>query len=305
MRVMCPVCNTEFSKDSPTSKYCSIQCRNTAGRKGSTCSRCGSHFQSGVKGRKLCDGCRESKCAAPGCNLSPSDSKTRFKSGYCNPHYGRFKSHGDPLAGNKSPTVLKALDHKDGTRTCSRCTERKSLSDYYKDKSATLGYRSYCKTCQKKGITANYKKDPEKKKSYQRQHRKINLGDVREQDRARYERDKDKRISLVENQLHIRRARRNQAPFEAGITRVALRKRDGDHCAYCKVEMNFARATGRKFSGTDATIEHRLPLSKGGKHLWNNVVLACRDCNMSKNQKTEEEFAEYQAEIFRLRNSSD
>jgi len=305
MNLVCPVCEAGFSKTSSTSKYCSTQCRSAARRKGFTCNRCGSHFHSEVKGRKLCDGCRQSTCAAPGCSLTPLESKHRFKLGYCNPHYGRFKSHGDPLAGNRSPSVLKALYHEDGTRTCSKCKERKPLADYYKDKLATLGYRSYCKICQKKGITESYKNDPEKKRSYQRHHRKVNLGDVREQDRARYERDKDKRISLVENQIHIRRARRNQVPFEAGITRTALRKRDGDQCAYCKVKMNFTRATGRKFSGTDATIEHRLPLSRGGKHLWNNVVLACRDCNMSKNQKTEEEFAEYQAEIFRLRNSRD
>ena len=301
----CQVCMTEFSPTGSTSKYCSDNCRKISRRKVSSCNRCESDFFSKVKGQKLCDECRKSTCAAPGCGATPSVYKPRFKQGYCNPHYLRLKSHGDPLAGNQSPRFLKALDHKDGTRTCSHCEESKPLLDYYKDKLSTLGHKSYCKDCQKKKVTDNYWKDSEKKKTYQKTHRKLNLGDVREQDRARYEKDKDKRITLVENQAHIRRARRNQAPFEPGITRIALRKRDGDNCAYCGVTLNFTRATGRKFSGNDATIEHRLPLSRGGKHLWNNVALACRDCNMSKNQKTEEEFAEYQAEILRLRPPKD
>lgn len=74
------------------------------------------------------------------------------------------RSGGDPLAGNPSPSVLQAIDHSDGTRTCSRCNERKPLSAFYKDKLATKGHRSYCKECQKQGIRDNYNKGPKKKK---------------------------------------------------------------------------------------------------------------------------------------------
>ena len=108
----------------------------------------------------------------------------------------------------------------------------------------------------------------------------------------------------MENQLHIRRARRNQAPFETGITRVALRKRDGDQCAYCEVTLNFVRAKNRKFKPEDATIEHRLPLSRGGRHTWENTVLACRECNLSKGMKTEPEFAQYLKEIAKARSDA-
>jgi 5-methylcytosine-specific restriction endonuclease McrA len=160
-----------------------------------------------------------------------------------------------------------------------------------------LGKKAYCKECQKASVTANYRNESEKKKAYQRRHRKLNLERVRESDIQRYERDKDKRISLVENQIHKRRARRNQVPFEEGISRIALRKRHGDHCVYCRIELNFVRAKNRVFTKRDATIEHRLPLARGGKHVWENVVLACRTCNMSKGAKTEEEFMVYRAEI--------
>lgn len=302
--LVCPECKIDFKPTGSASIFCSKSCRALSNRTGSTCSRCSSHFLADKKGQKLCQTCRDAACKADGCEVKPSDDKRRFKLGYCNPHYLRYKNHGNPLGGNPSPGVLKAIDHNDGTRTCSRCGIRKLLSDYYSDKLATLGKRSYCKECQKAGASANYSRDPERKKSYQRRQRKLNLARVREADTQRYERDKDKRISLVENQLHKRRARRNQVPFEEGITRVALRKRGGDFCAYCKVELNFVRAKNREFSPADATIEHRLPLSRGGKHTWANVVLACRACNLSKGSKTEEEFMVYQSEIEELGGTS-
>lgn len=294
----CAICGESFDpKENSRRKYCSAECQLRSRRTESTCIRCSSSFQSTRKGQKLCASCREKRCLAPGCDVMAKDVKTRFKKGFCNPHYQRFAKYGDPLAGNKSPTILVAIDHEDGTRTCSRCGLRKQLEDYYKDKLGTKGRRSYCKECQKSSISARYKNDPEKKREYQRQHRIENLSEVRQKDLERYERDKEKRISLAEAQGHIRRARKNQAPFERGITRTALRKIHGENCFYCGVEMQFARARNREFNSNDATIEHRLPLSRGGKHVWDNVVLACRECNLSKNMKTEVEFTEYKTKI--------
>lgn len=292
--MICKTCGKDFERTNSRQVFCSIPCQR---RTKATCSRCKDKFFVDTKGQRLCQSCRNAKCKAPGCDLTPANSKVRFKLGYCNPHYLRFSTHGDPLAGNPSPIVLKAIDHKDGTRTCSRCDKRKPLEAFYKDKSATLGRRSYCKECQKKSIADRYLLDPEKKKEYQRDHRIKNLSKVRAADTARYVRDKDKRITLAEAHGHIRRARRVQAPFEPGITRIALRKIHGDNCFYCGVTMMFTRAKNRQFNSNDATIEHRLPLSRGGKHVWANAVLACRECNLSKNLKTEEEFQEYRLKL--------
>ena len=49
-------------------------------------------------------------------------------------------------------------------------------------------------------------------------------------------------------------------------------------CAYC----------GRKMD--KLTMDHVIPLSRGGKHSANNVVPACGHCNFSKSAKTPEEW---------------
>ena len=52
-------------------------------------------------------------------------------------------------------------------------------------------------------------------------------------------------------------------------------KRDNFTCQYC----------GRN-SGEKLTIDHVLPKSLGGRTIWENVVSACRACNLKKGSKT-------------------
>jgi 5-methylcytosine-specific restriction endonuclease McrA len=43
-------------------------------------------------------------------------------------------------------------------------------------------------------------------------------------------------------------------------------------------------------SNVNLTIEHKTPLSRGGTHTEDNIVLACAKCNFKKHTKTEQEF---------------
>ncbi|MGZ4663708.1 MAG: HNH endonuclease [Frankiaceae bacterium] len=120
--------------------------------------------------------------------------------------------------------------------------------------------------------------------------RRTNADAYRERDRDRYQRDKPKRIALVAEAGHRRRALLASVPRERGITVAALIKRDGDLCHWCRCRMTTAPAKGHVFVPSKATIEHVLPLSRGGGHVWANVVLACWQCNVRKNAKTEDEW---------------
>ncbi|VEP16202.1 HNH endonuclease [Hyella patelloides LEGE 07179] len=60
------------------------------------------------------------------------------------------------------------------------------------------------------------------------------------------------------------------------VSRKEILRRDEHQCQYCG---------NRK----QLTIDHIIPRSRGGKHIWNNVVIACADCNSRKGNKTPEE----------------
>jgi hypothetical protein len=64
-----------------------------------------------------------------------------------------------------------------------------------------------------------------------------------------------------------------------GLTKHRLFIRDRQICAYC----------GNRFVETELTVEHIVPVSRGGRHEWTNVVTACRSCNTRKGNRRPEE----------------
>lgn len=63
------------------------------------------------------------------------------------------------------------------------------------------------------------------------------------------------------------------------FSRELLFHRDRHVCAYC----------GERFRDRELTVEHIVPVSRGGSSAWTNVVAACRSCNVRKNARTPEE----------------
>lgn len=105
-------------------------------------------------------------------------------------------------------------------------------------------------------------------------------------DRARYLREREHRLSYAkkyqrDNPDVPQRARRKRKArlASAGIHHVSqrdwlrlVRRYDG-RCFYCK-------APGRM------SMDHVIPVSRGGRHAIGNLVPACLSCNSSKRQRT-------------------
>ena len=58
--------------------------------------------------------------------------------------------------------------------------------------------------------------------------------------------------------------------------------RSKGRCHYCDIELRIS----------EATMDHRLPVSRGGRTVLDNLVLACESCNRTKGRKTSEEFTD-------------
>lgn len=233
------------------------------------------------------------QCTVEGCPLPVHVKRLSL----CRPHYARRRRYGDPLGGGpmrerdkvRSPRPVQ--DHDDGTRTCSECKGRKPLSEFPKDKNGTAGHRSHCKPCHSARQTVRYNADPERHRARMRSMRLDHRAEaVRASDRARYERDKPKRLALVTEAGHRRRARLASVASDCGITLKALAARHGTRCCYCWCETDLTPAKGREFRPNKATVEHLDPISRGGTHTWDNVRIACWQCNVDKNAKTYEDW---------------
>jgi len=60
------------------------------------------------------------------------------------------------------------------------------------------------------------------------------------------------------------------------LTNTALFARDGSLCMYC----------GHEYSRHSLTRDHVMPISRGGRDVWENVVCACFHCNSRKGGRT-------------------
>ncbi len=70
----------------------------------------------------------------------------------------------------------------------------------------------------------------------------------------------------------LRRLRRKEKAFVEPVTIHELYRRSGGVCYLCR----------RKVSGREASVDHVMPLAKGGKHSYSNCRLAHRLCNSIK-----------------------
>jgi 5-methylcytosine-specific restriction endonuclease McrA len=75
-------------------------------------------------------------------------------------------------------------------------------------------------------------------------------------------------IIAVKRSNHVKHGKRTIPP----LTNRELFLRDAYLCMYC----------GREFNEYLLTRDHVVPVSKGGKDRWSNVVTACRSCNTRK-----------------------
>lgn len=66
---------------------------------------------------------------------------------------------------------------------------------------------------------------------------------------------------------------------------------ENNKCHYCIHEMILEkRSMKTPIKGDSATIEHKIPISRGGSNSRDNKVLACYNCNADKGWLTDEEY---------------
>lgn len=247
---------------------------------------CSKHYQRVKKAERLIT----HPCPVDGCVLPQFG-----RADYCQTHANRLKKHGDvnvTMKGKRHKVVYTDA----GLRVCKACGAPKPVSEYHKDKGGTDGYRARCKPCRNGYMAGYYEENREARVAYELDRRMHRTEHMRALDMARYERNKDKRIALASDGVRRRRARMAGVVTDPNVNVARLREIHGDLCCYCGVELDFARGVrGGGIASNRASLEHLLPVSRGGSHTFDNTALACHRCNVSKNSKTVEEWNAWNA----------
>lgn len=107
--------------------------------------------------------------------------------------------------------------------------------------------------------------------------------------KARFCSDKCRKAAArLERRKKLKNAR-ERGEFDVSVTLENVYEKFGGKCVCCGKSLKFGDSP---LTEDYPTIDHIKPLSKGGAHLWNNVQLMCRACNMSKGAKYDDRQAE-------------
>lgn len=179
---------------------------------------------------------------------------------WCKMHYVRWRRHGDV-----HHVRQRAAAGED--RTCTTCGITQPIAEYTKQAMGKGGRRASCRTCEnaRAAVWRNANID---------RHAAMRLAWIeknREIERERNRRWQKANPHLTRSRNHRRRALLRDA-FVEDVDIAAIYERDGWVCGIC----------GEPVHEGDDSLDHIIPLAKGGTHEPANVQLAHRSCNYSK-----------------------
>lgn len=194
-------------------------------------------------------------------------------------------------------------------KVCTKCGVEKPLGDFPKDKRISTGRVAQCRECVNRYKTR-----------WMREKRHANPEWAREEDRrwreanpeaalAKDRRYKNANRKLLRERDRIRRLKnpeRTKATyrrwFEANRKQELLRKanrralmKNATPETLALVETLLTQPCAYCGSTERITIDHIIPLSRGGKHEADNLAPACLSCNSSKNDRLLSEWDGWEA----------
>ena len=156
----------------------------------------------------------------------------------------------------------KRVNDEDGTARCAKCREWKPIEYFVKGGAGRP--HSYCKPCSSDWFAERRGVDPEKRKPYEPAFK------LTEEQKKANKRERNR-------MQHQARRAAGKAPSRWEIGKLLCRQ--DARCAYC-----------RQLLTGEYHIDHKLPVSRGGKNDLENLHLTCPRCNLIKGAMTHEEF---------------
>ncbi len=175
------------------------------------------------------------------------------------------------------------------TKTCSVCEKTFPASGFYRHKGGAFGLAARCRKCTNIAGAEFQRKN--KEQTLERIRRWIERNPERRREIAREWNSRNKHLRPKRDRsgdlsLKIRRKILKAQPKISPVTLKRIFESTNGKCSYCGIAAKL-------------TLDHMIPLSKGGLHNAKNLSPVCQPCNSSKRNKTLEEYRAWCGKIGR------
>lgn len=277
--VKCMYCGKSFLAHSRKAMYCSKKCKDIVFRTNhgipcnanvepykKTCIICGKNFDTFRKTRVTCSSeCAQKKNAPNGNGTTKKIDLIEF------------------IKNNKD-----GFDYveKSGRRVSLKC--RKCGGIIVRDRKTILRYNTECEHCKE---IEKHKEAVQKLTSFlnalalsktPRKCEKCGKEFLSEYATQKYCSKKCGQKARGKKKSVRSRCKKYGALYDGNVTRAKVLKRDNYTCQICGKECNPADIRWGTSGPDYPTVDHIIPLAKGGAHIWSNVQCACGICNSYK-----------------------
>lgn len=191
--------------------------------------------------------------------------------------------------------VLLEMRAGEGYKVCTACMEPKLRdADHFPVTHGGKYLHSHCKDCAAAKTAENRSQHPERVKQSNKASYARHKDSYNEQKRHWYAENREAALAQkaeyykanaldIQLKVHQRRLKVEAAGELCSKEELAQKLKEQDYsCFYCSVALD----------QRNASIDHKLPVSRGGTNEPSNLVWACLTCNKHKNAMTAEEFFE-------------
>jgi 5-methylcytosine-specific restriction endonuclease McrA len=153
---------------------------------------------------------------------------------------------------------------------CNRCKVEKPVSEFHRNRKRENGRCPECKVCANTRATKRYEREGEKLRKQMADQRKRDYEYRLEIERRSRAKNKEKHRPGKNARQSIRNRKLSNNPFE--IINKDLKRVYRSECWRCGTKENLS-------------MDHIVPITRGGNHAVGNIMTLCRSCNSSKGNK--------------------